>query len=54
MGGLPERLNLIVGRGVFAARDIPSGTIIDVCPVLVLGLEENKTHIERTSLFHYT
>ncbi|CAO2658748.1 Nn.00g064710.m01.CDS01 [Neocucurbitaria sp. VM-36] len=42
------------GRGVFAAKDIPARTILDVCPALVLGLEENKAHIEHTSLYHYT
>ncbi|KAH7379992.1 hypothetical protein BKA66DRAFT_420293 [Pyrenochaeta sp. MPI-SDFR-AT-0127] len=42
------------GRGVFATRIIPATTVIDVCPVLVLGLEENKIHIEHTSLYHYT
>ncbi|CAI9630691.1 protein methyltransferase [Alternaria burnsii] len=42
------------GRGVFATKDIPARTIIDICPVLILGIEENKTHIENTSLYHYT
>ncbi|KAF1830875.1 protein methyltransferase [Decorospora gaudefroyi] len=42
------------GRGVFATKDIPARTIIDICPVVVLGLEENKEHIEKTSLYHYT
>ena len=42
------------GRGVFATRDIAAKTLIDVCPVLVLGLEENVKHIEHTSLYHYT
>lgn len=43
-----------VGRGVFAGRDIPAGTVIDVCPVLILDPQENKDHIEKTSLYHYT
>ncbi|KAF1960256.1 protein methyltransferase [Byssothecium circinans] len=42
------------GRGVFATKDIPTKTVIDICPVLVLGLEENVKHIEHTSLYHYT
>ncbi|KAA8619737.1 protein containing SET domain protein [Pyrenophora tritici-repentis] len=42
------------GRGVFATNNILAGTIIDICPVLVLGTEENKEHIEKTSLYHYT
>lgn len=42
------------GRGVFAAKDIPARTVLDVCPVLVLGMEENEQHIKHTSLYHYT
>ncbi|KZM20665.1 uncharacterized protein EKO05_0007200 [Ascochyta rabiei] len=42
------------GRGVYATKTIPAKTVIDVCPVLILGLDENKTHIEHTSLYHYT
>ncbi|KAF2100643.1 SET domain-containing protein [Rhizodiscina lignyota] len=42
------------GRGIFATARIPAGTVIDVCPVLVLGVEENREHIEKTSLYHYT
>ncbi|KAF2872682.1 hypothetical protein BDV95DRAFT_393327 [Massariosphaeria phaeospora] len=42
------------GRGIFATKHIPARTIIDVSPVLVLGLEENVAHIEHTSLYHYT
>lgn len=44
----------VVGRGVFASRDIPAYTVLDICPVLVLSPEENKQHIEKTSLYHYT
>ncbi|KAF2692200.1 protein methyltransferase [Lentithecium fluviatile CBS 122367] len=42
------------GRGVFATKNIPAKTIIDTCPALVLGREENTKHIEHTSLYHYT
>ncbi|KAF2809532.1 SET domain-containing protein [Mytilinidion resinicola] len=42
------------GRGVFATKDIPARAVIDVCPVLVLGVEENEEHIRHTSLYHYT
>lgn len=42
------------GRGVFSTHVIPAKTVIEVCPVLILGLAENKTHIEHTSLYHYT
>ena len=46
--------NELAGRGVFATKDISAKTIIDICPVLMLGPEENKDFIERTSLYHYT
>lgn len=46
--------DLDIGRGVFSTQAIPAKTVIEVCPVLVLGLEENKDHIEHTSLYHYT
>lgn len=48
------RANQSTGRGVFATEIIPAKTVIEVCPVLVLGLNENKEHIEYTSLYHYT
>ncbi|KAF7188810.1 SET domain-containing protein 7 [Pseudocercospora fuligena] len=46
--------NTAKGRGVFASALILAGTIIDISPVLVLGIEENIKHIEHTSLYHYT
>ncbi|KAF9630535.1 hypothetical protein BFW01_g1097 [Lasiodiplodia theobromae] len=42
------------GRGVFAARDIPARTTIEVCPVLPLAADENDKYIKHTSLYHYT
>ncbi|KAI5198193.1 hypothetical protein E4T38_07596 [Aureobasidium subglaciale] len=42
------------GRGVFAAARIPAHSILETCPVLVLDPTENKQHIEKTDLFHYT
>ncbi|RMY49952.1 hypothetical protein D0865_07187 [Hortaea werneckii] len=42
------------GRAVFAGRDIPSGSIIDICPVLMLDPVENVEHVEKTVLYHYT
>lgn len=42
------------GRGVYASAFIPSGTILETCPVLVLDQVENKAHIEKTELYHYT
>ncbi|KXT02688.1 hypothetical protein AC578_1159 [Pseudocercospora eumusae] len=46
--------NTAKGRGVFASAPIPAGTIIDISPVLILGIEENLNYIEHTSLYHYT
>jgi len=48
------RQNTPKGRGVFATAPIPSGTILETSPVLLLTPEENKTHIEHTTLYHYT
>lgn len=42
------------GRGVFAATDIASGTVIDISPVLIIDAKENSEHIEKTALYHYT
>ncbi|KAF1820219.1 protein methyltransferase [Dissoconium aciculare CBS 342.82] len=51
---LQLRLNTSKGRGVFATAPIPSGTTIDVSPVLVLPRAENASHVEKTVLYHYT
>ena len=40
------------GRGVFTSKRIPSGTVIEVSPVLVLTAKERK-QIEGTKLYHY-
>ncbi len=42
------------GRGVFASKDIPASTILEVSPVLVLDKNENEDHISKTELYHYT
>ncbi len=42
------------GRGIFAARDIPARTLLDVSPVLVLEPVENEQHIKHTKLAHYS
>ncbi|KAJ6512192.1 cytidine deaminase-like protein [Mycena vitilis] len=42
------------GRGVFAAREIPSRTVVESSPVLLLGKEEYETHGRFTILDHYT
>ncbi|KAJ6584832.1 cytidine deaminase-like protein [Mycena capillaripes] len=41
------------GRGVFAVRAIPSQTIVESSPVLLLGKEEYETHGRFTILDHY-
>lgn len=46
--------NTAKGRGVFAREEIRAGTIIEICPVLILDPTENREHIEKTSLYHYT
>ena len=44
----------VPGRGVFASRPIPAGTVIDVSPVLVFSDNEVISHISKTCLDHYT
>jgi hypothetical protein len=46
--------SLISGRGVFAGKDIPSRTVLEVSPVLVLDPVENEEHIKKTDLYNYT
>ncbi|EON62765.1 hypothetical protein W97_01990 [Coniosporium apollinis CBS 100218] len=53
-GGLILVSDTPKGRGVFASKDIPARTVIDTCPVLVLGIEENDTYVKHTVLYHYT
>ncbi|KAK8185876.1 hypothetical protein BC567DRAFT_205233 [Phyllosticta citribraziliensis] len=45
-------LNTPKGRGVFAARDLPAYTILDVCPVLPLAPGE-EAYTQHTSLHYY-
>ena len=40
------------GRGVFTSKKIPSGTVIEISPALVLTTKERK-QIEGTKLYHY-
>lgn len=42
------------GRGVFATCTIPAHTTIDISPILLLDAAENRAHVERTALYHYT
>jgi SET domain-containing protein len=44
---------VLLGRGVFAGRDIPAKMVLEVSPVLVLPIE-NEAHIQKTQLYHYT
>lgn len=39
---------------MFAGAEIAAGTVLETCPVLILGSDENREHIEKTSLYHYT
>ncbi|KAH0544648.1 hypothetical protein FGG08_001153 [Glutinoglossum americanum] len=52
--GLALVLDTPKGRGVFATHDIPAKTVIDICPVIVLRVDENESYIRHTKLFHYT
>ncbi len=40
------------GRGVFAAEDIASKTVIEISPVLVISSSDRKL-VEKTALFDY-
>ncbi|MEP6845423.1 MAG: SET domain-containing protein [Panacibacter sp.] len=40
------------GRGIFASKNIPGNTIIEISPVLVLSAKE-RAAIEKTRLFSY-
>jgi uncharacterized protein len=40
------------GRGVFAARKIEDGEIIEICPVLLFSKAE-KEHLDQTFLYDY-
>lgn len=40
------------GRGVFTDIDIMPGTLIEICPVIVLP-SKDRIHIDETELFNY-
>ena len=42
----------ISGRGVFTTNDIPKGSMIEICPVIVLNKEDTQT-IHNTRLHDY-
>ena len=40
------------GRGVFSAVPIAEGSLIEICPVIVLD-EDGRDHLDQTELFNY-
>jgi hypothetical protein len=44
----------ILGRGVFAAKRIEAGTIIDTAPVIILTMEEFDKYIQHSKLLNYS
>lgn len=40
------------GRAILTAQDIPKGSVIEICPVLILCVEDSKK-IHQTSLHDY-
>ncbi|MDX1407104.1 MAG: SET domain-containing protein-lysine N-methyltransferase [Saprospiraceae bacterium] len=42
----------IHGRGVFCAVDVQAGDVLEICPVVVLDLDENQW-LQRSRLFEY-
>ena len=41
-----------MGRGVFTSEVIPSGTVIEIAPVIVMSNEERKM-LDQTTLYNY-
>ena len=42
------------GRGVFAAEDIPQGSVVELCPVIVLPPEDkNRIHASRLHDYYF-
>ncbi|KAK5171325.1 uncharacterized protein LTR77_004469 [Saxophila tyrrhenica] len=48
------KLDTPKGRGVFSNTPVPPGTILDICPVLLLSPAETVHHIAHTTMNHYT
>ena len=40
------------GRGVFTAEDIKKGSIVEICPVIVLP-KKDRAHLDQTKLHDY-
>ncbi|KIW05125.1 uncharacterized protein PV09_03679 [Verruconis gallopava] len=53
VSGLQLRLDTPKGRGVFATQRIASGTVVDICPVLILSQTDNEL-VSQTALYHYS
>lgn len=47
-------LSSTTGRGVFAARRIKAGTVIDTAPVIVLTQDDFEKHIQHSTLIDYS
>ncbi|KIX10223.1 uncharacterized protein Z518_01304 [Rhinocladiella mackenziei CBS 650.93] len=52
--GLVLVMNTPKGRGVFAIQNIPTGTVVEVSPVLIFSEDEVAKHTQHTCLQHYT
>lgn len=53
-GSLYVRTTLAAGRGVFAAVDLPAGTLVEVSHVLLFPAKEYHEHGRYTQLDDYT
>lgn len=52
--GLIIRSSASDGRGVYASKPIPRGTLIEISPVLLFNKEEYTSHGRHTLLDSYT
>ena len=43
----------IVGRGIFAGKDIPAGSVVETSPVLIMPMQDLDA-LKSTLLNHYT
>ncbi|KAG8752367.1 hypothetical protein FRC14_007093 [Serendipita sp. 396] len=51
--GLEIRCDIVKGRGIYASRPIPSGTLVEISPVLLFQRDEYEAHGRHTVLDHY-
>lgn len=47
-------MRIAPGRGVFTTQNIPSGTVLETCPILLLPPSDVQAHTRHTLLNHYT